>query len=366
MFSFSPTTFINTSQLTPRNFKLTGQYDVDPVAWNDDAKRLDGCAFHSYEWSIFASEKNPERPVYFRLEDESGKTQALAVGYQQSKKLGGRTFFKTLSFGSFPACREPGLQETAIRRIIDYCRKAGIMELSIHSFGTPFQTQVLSEMGFSTTRRWEFLLDLPETEEALWGRIHSKKRNLIRKGQKEGVRIVTALGLDQLIQMRNLAAETQKRKEEKGISFPSPDEKYYQLMKQRLIDSGLGRLYLAFDGEEPIASAFFVGFNRKAYYMLSAADEEGLKKAAPDLILWTAMTDYLREGYKLFNLGGLSERELNGGSLEESGLFHFKKRFSSQECLCYTGLFRVRPFQHSLFQFMKAIRSRVNEVIGNQ
>jgi lipid II:glycine glycyltransferase (peptidoglycan interpeptide bridge formation enzyme) len=128
----------------------------------------------------------------------------------------------------------------------------------------------------------------------------------------------------------------------------------------RLIDRGLGRLYIAYEGDKPIAGAFFAGFNRKTYYMLSAANGEGLQKAAPDLVLWTALTDYLHEGYKLFNFGGLSEGELNGSPLEESGLFHFKKRFSSQERLCYKGYLELRPRLHTLFQVLGKIRVLVS------
>jgi lipid II:glycine glycyltransferase (peptidoglycan interpeptide bridge formation enzyme) len=126
-----------------------------------------------------------------------------------------------------------------------------------------------------------------------------------------------------------------------------------------LIDSGLGRLYFAYEEREPIAGAFFVGYNKCSYYMLSSAKEKGLQKAAPDLILWTSMKDYQQGGYKVFNFGGLSERELNGDPLEKSGLFHFKKRFSTDEFLCYKGMLILRPVLYKIFDSLKRIKSKL-------
>jgi lipid II:glycine glycyltransferase (peptidoglycan interpeptide bridge formation enzyme) len=94
--------------------------------------------------------------------------------------------------------------------------------------------------------------------------------------------------------------------------------------------------------------------------MLSSAKEKGLQKAAPDLILWTSMKDYQQGGYKLFNFGGLSERELNGEPLEKSGLFHFKKRFSTDEYLCFKGNLVLRPNAGKIYNFLRKIKSKLS------
>ena len=231
----------------------------------------------------------------------------------------------------------------------------------MHSFGTPFGTEILQELGFSVSKRWEFLIDLYMSEEDLWKKIHSKKRNLIRKGQKTGLQIEKAEHLEQVLQYRELAKETYERKTKQGIPFPEPgDESYYKLLKNKLIDIDLGRLYLAYDEKQVVAGAFFVGYNKKAYYMLSSANDIGLKKSAPDLILWTCMTDYQKEEYKEFNLGGVSESELNNQPLEKSGLYHFKKRFSAEAHPCYKGTLVLRPTTHKIYNFLKVTKSRLS------
>ena len=332
---------------------------VDPAEWNDDVKKLGGCCFHSYEWSMSSSKRSNAKPLYFRWVDESGVVQGGGFGLISGRSLAGIISNKTLSLGSFPACRDTAIFTSAIEKIIKYCSKSSIAVLKMHSFGTPFGTEILQELGFSVSKRWEFLINLDISEDELWKKLHSKKRNLIRKGQKQNLSVKKAEHLEDVMEFRTLALETWQRKTIQGISFPGvAEEDYYKLLKSHLMDTGLGRLYLAYDGKRPIAGSFFVGFNKKAYYMLSSASDQGLKKAAPDLILWTCMNDYQKQGYKVFNLGGVSERDLNGQPLEKSGLYHFKIRFGADVYPCFKGELVLRPKQFKLYSLLKALKSR--------
>jgi hypothetical protein len=327
---------------------------VDPTTWNENVRRLDGCCFHTWEWCRYSSEKNKTKPLFFQLLAAGALPKAIAVGFTSVRRFGGIPIHKRLSFGSLPAAVDAASRQTFGAALISYGQHHRYTILGTNSFGTPIAEPFLSGRGYSCHRRYEFLVNLTSTNEALWEKIHSKKRNLIRKGMKAGLTIRRGTHLEEVMIYRELAAETLKRKTDRGIVFPAVDEaSHYKLMKSRLIDSGLGRLYLAYNGDTPVAGAFFAGYNRQAYYLLSAANKEGLGLAAPDLILWTCMTDYQQEGYRLFNLGGLSEAELNGQPLEKSGLYHFKKRFSSDVYPCYKGQLVLRPFTNTVNTALK-------------
>jgi len=333
---------------------------VDPVAWNAEVQKLNGCPFHTHEWSLFSASGNDAAPLYLRWVDEDSAVRAVGIGYEKKRSVAGVPFYKALSMGSFPAFDSSLSAVQVLDPLIRYCRGHAFTFLDINSFGTPHGTEMLHEFNFEISKRWEFLVTLGKTEEELWKTVHSKKRNLIRKGQKEGIRVARVYDSEEVMQFRVLAIETYKRKTEQGISFPRPaEEAYHRLLKEQLIDTGLGRLYLAYDGNQPISGAFFAGFNGSAYYMLSSAGEEGLKKAAPDLVLWTAMADYLNEGFNLFNLGGISGKDLNGQPLEQSGLYHFKIRFGADVYPCFKGELVLRHKQFKLYSFLKALKSRL-------
>jgi len=332
---------------------------VNPTEWNEEIVRLNGCSFHTYDWSLFSSEANRSKLIYFRLKGDSNRIIAQSFGLLTSRKVLQADVLKSLSFGSLPAAEDNISQRKMIENLIQYAKEDGMTTISFHSFGTPYGTDIFPELGFKVDKRWEFLMELCDTEDELWKRVHSKKRNLIKKGQKSGISVKKCDGFDEVLELRNLAIATQKRKEEENIPFPVAAESYYRLIKNKLIDKGLGRLYLAYDGERAIAGAFFVGFNNSAYYVLSSADKEGLDKAAPDLILWTCMTDYQKEGYRIFNLGGVSERDLHGTPFEESGLYHFKKRFSADDIPCYKSELILKPLDKKLLDGLRKTKALI-------
>lgn len=330
--------------------------DVDPARWNSEVARLNGCPFHTYEWSRYSAARNKAGVCYFQWLDGSGHIAGMGFGLVREKRVPGCSLYKSLSLGSMPA-GNPGLLQDMLAALIEYCRQQQFTELEVNSFGTPLGGYVLPALGFSVSRRWEFLVDVDMSEEDLWKSLHGKKRNLIRKGQKENLRVERAASVDQLMEFRGLALETQARKQEQGIAYPVGDRAQYELMKDRLLDCGLGRLYLAYDGDTPVAGAFFAGYGKSAYYVLSSANRTGLGKSAPDLILWTSMRQYREDGCTLFNLGGLSEAELEGQPLESSGLYHFKKRFAAEAMPCCKGSLVLRPLQQRVYNALRKLKA---------
>lgn len=323
---------------------LQASLSVEPDEWDAAVRNLGGCSFHSYTWSLFSAESNMAQPLYLNWRDARGKVIGAAVATVGKLQLAQLPVSRTLSLGSLPASSNELTTTDFIHDLISFARGKNFATLSLHSFGTPWGAEACVEAGFTISRRWEFVLDLSVGAEALWAGMHSKKRNLIRKGQKAGLRIQSTNSGNDTLLFRNIAADMYRRKLDRGIEFPTVgNQMYYQLLSRHLLGTGLGRLYLAWSGETPIAGAFFVGFNAKAYYLLSAASDQGLAMAAPDLLLWTAIQDYMTEGYSTFNFGGLSEKELNGNRLEESGLYHFKVRFGVRVMPCAHATLTLRP-----------------------
>jgi len=334
--------------------KLDVSRNVDPEAWNSHVIRLDGTCFHTYEYSLFGEEIYGTNPLYFSGRDEGGELKALAVGRIRIKAFGGVSLFKILSFSSLPACHDNETRDAMLPDILENARSQGIMILNINSFSTPFDMKIIKELGFNVKKRWEFVLSLDQTEEKLWEKISPKKRNKIRKGEKKNLLIKELTDLSDVLELRGLELETQKRKTERGIPYPVAGESYFISLKNKLIDKGIGRLYLAYDNElNCLAGAFFGVFNKTVYYMLSAANDDGLKLAAPDAILWRAIKDHLSKGYNTFNLGGISESELFGQPLEKAGLYMFKKSFASTAKPCCHGSIILRPYVYRFYKLLK-------------
>jgi len=331
--------------------------NADPASWNQHAKRLNGTFTHSYEYSLFNTEIYGTKPLYFKCKDENDEYHAIAIGRLGGKQMGGFSFFKTLTFGSLPACKDDDTRNKMIRLLHDYANKNSIMELSINSFSTPYDMEVVKELGFTVKKRWEFLLPLNLSEEKLWKNISPKKRNKIRKAEKKGIQVKERASLSDMMELKKLEVMTHNRKNANGIPYPSINESYFISLYNKLVKAGTGKLYLAYlNDKDCIAASFFGVFNKMAYYMLSSASNEGLNQAAPDAILWRVLKDCIYNKFKMFNFGGISESVLFGEPLEKAGLYMFKKSYFSETVPCYNSKIVLRPFIKRLHSTLKNIR----------
>lgn len=345
--------------------KLEVLSKVDPSEWDNNVIKLNGNCFHSYKWIKFSSEINGSLPFFFHLFDDANKICAIAFGLLTSKKIAGKSVYTSLSFGSFPASEKLDISQTMIEKILDYSVKNEITELKFSSFGTPFGNDILKKLSFTVTKKWEFLLNVDKTSDELWDQLDSTKRRSIRRGRKNELVVNLAQSMREVLQFRDLAVETYNRKTKLGIPYPEvPPESYYISIKNRLIDEGIGKLYLAYDEERVVAGAFLVGFNKQAYYVLSSSTDIGLKKSAPDLIIWNGITDFIEEGYSMFNLGGLSETELDGLPLEQAGLYRFKEKYSAEVVPGCTGNIVLKPKTYQLFSFYRRVKNRLKQPLS--
>jgi hypothetical protein len=336
---------------------LREEKTVDPSEWNGWVERLGGSPFHTTHWIAFSNEVRGRRPVHFTWRDGAGEVRAIAAGSEGQVRVAGWPVFRTLTLGSLPVSNSTLPAIDLVRDVAAFARTDGYGSLEIGSYGTPEDLPELPRLGFSVSRRWEFVLDLQHSKEALWDRLHQKKRNLIRKAQKSGVQVARGSAVDDLLLFRDIGHRTWLRKRSRGIDFPPvAGERYYRLLARNVLDPGIGRLYLARHLDEPVAGAFLAGYAGRAYYVLSAAADEGLACAAPDLILWTAICDCLQAGYRLFNFGGVSEEELGGEPVESSGLYHFKIRFSPEAAPCLRGAIVLRPRLKAVLSLIERAR----------
>ncbi len=330
---------------------------VEPDVWNNYVKKLNGTFVHTYEYSRFNIAIYKTAALFFFGYNEKNEVVSIAVGRFSKKTIVGIDLFKTLVIGCLPACSDDEIRNAMLMEIFQYAKEQKIMALNINSFSTPYDMAVLKKLGFSFKKRWEFLLSLNSTEDELWKKISPKKRNKIRKGEKQGLSVKMANDNEGVLMLRNLELETQKRKNKNDISYFVADESYFLLIKKNMIDKGVGKLYLAYDKDgNCVAASFFGVFNGTTYYMLSASNKIGLNLAAPDAILWKVITECIAKGYKLFNFGGVSETELFGKPLEKAGLYTFKKSYSSTPHLCHHTNLVLMPFIYRVYSIIKKFK----------
>ena len=151
-----------------------------------------------------------------------------------------------------------------------------------------------------------YIIDLGQSEEALWQNVHSKHRNVIRNAQKKGVRILS--GMKYAEAAHNLVQETFKRSRLPFMSYNA---------FERMID-GLGdnvRLFVA-EYQGLIHGCAVIPFSgQSAYYAYGGTIPEPLS-GATNLLQWEAINCFRNLGVKRYDFCGVRinpEKGFEGG-----------------------------------------------------
>lgn len=166
-------------------------------------------------------------------------------------------------------------------------------------------------------------LDLTKGIERIWDEdIKSKTRNMIRKAEKNGLKVEVSNDYDIF---KDIYSKTMNKVEASNYYYF--DEKYYKQME----GSDNYILLKVMKENITIASAIFMKYGDYFHYHLAGSLEDYLKFAPNNLLLWEAIKFAYKSGAKTFHFGGgLSD------SLDDN-LFKFKSSFSKNTADFFIG-----------------------------
>lgn len=184
--------------------------------------------------------------------------------------------------------------------------------------------------GFNVGRviedRKTVAIDLSLNEQDIWMQeIHTKNRNVIKKGEKSGLQFVVDNDYRHLPDFINLYNATMDKLD--AADFYYFDQHYYSDFVKNLKNSFLG---VVLHEGNVVSSAIFMYEGGYGHYHLSGSDKNALKLMPNNYMLWHAALELKKRGVKTFHLGGGTT------SSEDDSLFCFKSRFSKhtyQFCL---------------------------------
>lgn len=169
-------------------------------------------------------------------------------------------------------------------------------------------------------------IDLSLNENDIWMQeIHTKNRNVIKKGEKNGLTFVVDDDFQYLPEFVRLYDATMDKLT--ADDFYYFKQQYYEEYVKTLPNSFLG---IVLCDDKMVSAAIFMYEGEYGHYHLSGSDVSALKLSPNNFMLWHAALELKRRGVKVFHLGGGTT------SAEDDSLFCFKSRFSKhiyQFCL---------------------------------
>ena len=195
---------------------------------------------------------------------------------------------------------------------------------------------LLSNQRFASSKmqtlysRNTVILDLSLSLEDIWmHQFSTKNRNLIRRTEKDGVKVVESKDYECFRRMYN---QTMKALDAEDFYF-FPDE-YYREIESVFEDDMM--LCFAMYENRAVCGSLFMFCSDYAHYHLSGRDRAYSRVAGNNAVLWYAIRKAKERGCRWFHLGG-------GTTGDDSDmLLHFKKNFSKQ-----TGQFWIGKRIHN-------------------
>ena len=160
-----------------------------------------------------------------------------------------------------------------------------------------FQNQNNYEISFPET----FILDIEQNTDAMWKKMHTLRKRMIRKAQKFGLKIIRSEGTNEEIK---IFYNMLKRVFSKSKMLPPHPLSLYKSIVYNLNQIERLLILSAVFNDKVIATSFFVYDNKMIYFLSGASSEEAYKTGANTLIHWEAIKFAVENGIAEYDLGG--------------------------------------------------------------
>lgn len=204
------------------------------------------------------------------------------------------------------------------------------------------KSYVVSQLGKTVT------LDL-SSPETIWDNFTSKNRNMIRKAQKNGVRIYNGRYPELFKSFKDIYDKTMDK--DNADSYYYFSDEFYKSIENDLPFNA--QVFFAEYEQKIIASAIMLGANGFMNYHLSGSLREYSNLAPTNLLLYHAALWGNANKYGTLYLGG-------GVGSGEDSLFKFKKSFYRKDNLnsFYIG---KKIFNKEKYKELKEMRVQIND-----
>ena len=177
------------------------------------------------------------------------------------------------------------------------------------------------QVGRLIPDRKTIAIDLTGGIDATWmNEIHTKNRNVIKKGEKNGLEFVVDNDFAYLKEFEELYNSTMDKLGADGFYYFAPS--YYDQLQNTIQDKFLG---IVKHEDKVVAGAIFFYQKPYGHYHLAGSDKSALRLSPNNFLLWGAAKELINCGVSYFHLGGGTD-----GS-EENSLYQYKRKFSKHE-----------------------------------
>lgn len=258
---------------------------------------------------------------------------------------------KSVYFDAYPVFVSSEVEKECLSLLIDtmrgWARKEGIVMFNLTHWVRGLQLPYLQIEHNAT-----FLLPLQESTEAQWKLVESKQRNIVRKGEKNGVEVLALRGeeaIAQLPTLQLLREQTQQhaiRKNANASMLLKSDNFFANLLQHT--DA---TLFIGSAEGKPATVAVMIVSGETAYYYSGGSDYElNRQTGSSAYVIWRAI-EYYRElpGVKYMDMGGVPVKPES--THPAYGVYAFKRSFGGEYMEFDAGVIPISKWKYAVLKF---------------
>jgi hypothetical protein len=310
---------------------------ITDTAWNDFISRMDQATiFHHPAWlSILHRHYNFKVFAVCTLNEDS--TIRSGIPFCEVKDLRGKTRWISLPFSDH--CTPLFENETDLQELLHF--------IILHQGSDKNNSvEIRSDVSCVTNR---FLKDSYSVlhvknlsnniDDVFVSLKKTQVQQPILKGVRDGLTSCVANDKHAVQEFYKLHLMTRKR-----LGVPVQPRKFFDKLHEHIISQNLGYIVLVNKNHQCISAGIFSGYANTLTYKYGASDDTMLHWRPNNLMVWTAMQEAVRRGFRKFDFGKTD--------CENEGLRKFKSGWGAQEQSLYFSYYPEVP-QHSLLSTIK-------------
>lgn len=280
--------------------------ELDPRQWSEFVfNHPQGNIFQTPEmFDLFRAAQNNEPVLAALIDRQKSRIEGLSVSVIQRQYGGipGKMTARSIIFGG-PLVRESSSKNEVTGLLLQRYNRI-IRRKAIYSQYRNFWPQdnflpVFEAQGYTYEEHLNIHIDLTKSEEELWREVSSKRRNEIRRAQKEGTTVSELTRENEINEAYGILKEVYSR-----AKLPLHDKSLFDAAYNILFPKGNIKFFGAFFEKKLIGVIVALCYKGRVYDWYAGSRREYYKKYPNDLLPWEVFLWAQKAGYKLFDFGG--------------------------------------------------------------
>ena len=303
---------------------MLGSNDMNK--WNELVERSQyASTYHLWEWGEALSTIYGYRRYYLAATQNDEVTGILPLIHVKSTLFGNRLI-------SLPFCEYGGpladadlnsketrkITEVLLHATNNLAKALGVEYVEIRNPRFSGMQELLYVQGYNHFRRYvTFQVPLVKGLKELWGDLHKKTRNAVRKAMKKQVKVKEASRVEHLKAYYRLYLETQKR-----LGSPAHSYELFRRLYDVFHSKHKIRILLAAYQGEPIGGIIVFHHNKTIFWWNNVTDIEHRRLNPTNLLLWNTIEWGVKNGYRTLDLGRTRKK---------TTIYRFKSGWAGEE-----------------------------------